>query len=43
MEVEEMLLRIAICDDQRIYREDILAHCKKVLVKEEECIKVQCK
>lgn len=40
MEVEEMLLRIAICDDQRIYREDILAHCKKVLAKEEVVYKV---
>ena len=31
MEVEGRLLRIAICDDQRIYRDDILEHCKKEL------------
>lgn len=24
-------MKIAICDDQEIYREDILAHCKRVL------------
>ena len=24
-------MRIAICDDQKVYREDILKHCKKVI------------
>lgn len=31
MKVEEIQLRIAICDDQEVYREDILEHCKRLL------------
>lgn len=27
-------MRIAICDDQKIYRDDILAHCKRLLCEE---------
>ena len=27
-------MKIAICDDQKVYREDILAHCKRVLPQE---------
>ncbi|MBR6665798.1 MAG: response regulator transcription factor [Lachnospiraceae bacterium] len=27
-------MRIAICDDQKVYRDDILAHCKRVLPEE---------
>lgn len=30
-------MRIAICDDQKVYREDILGHCKKLLLEENVC------
>ena len=33
-------MRIAICDDQRVYREDILAHCKRFLTQEDIDYKV---
>lgn len=30
-------MRIAICDDQRVYREDILEHCKRLLPEGNVC------
>lgn len=33
-------MKIAICDDQKIYRDDILAHCKRLLCEEGSVYKV---